>query len=45
MDLMCTELHLHPERLTFHDLSTLIVAWLRSHPLSPLAVGGTGMAT
>jgi hypothetical protein len=44
MDLMCTELHLHPERLTFHDLSTLIVAWLRSHPLPASAPARTGIA-
>lgn len=31
----CAELHVQPAELTFRDLSTLIVAWLENHPLSP----------
>jgi hypothetical protein len=28
------ELHVQPDELTFRDLTTLMVAWLREHPLS-----------
>lgn len=35
--LTCARLHLHPERLTFRDLSALIVAWLNSHPRADIA--------
>ncbi|MBD0319773.1 MAG: hypothetical protein ICV87_05535 [Gemmatimonadetes bacterium] len=34
---MCRELHLAPSRLTFRDLSGLIVTWLRKHPLESAA--------
>jgi hypothetical protein len=33
----CAELHVGTSELTFRDLSTLMVAWLRTHPLSPSA--------
>ena len=33
----CAELHVAPGELTFRDLSTLMVAWLKTHPLSAAA--------
>jgi hypothetical protein len=42
--LTCARLHLHPERLTFRDLSALIVAWLNSHPLTAPAPPRAGIA-
>jgi hypothetical protein len=30
----CRELHLDPDKLSFRDLSTLIVGWLQAHPLT-----------
>jgi hypothetical protein len=30
----CAELYVAPAELTFRDLSTLLVAWLKNHPLS-----------
>ncbi|WP_420129277.1 hypothetical protein [Longimicrobium sp.] len=36
---MCAEAHLPPpEQLTFRDMTTLVVAWLRRNPLSPRMV-------
>ena len=29
----CSELHVRPADLSFRDISTLMVAWLRNHPL------------
>ena len=29
----CSELHVRPAELSFRDISTLMVAWLRNHPL------------
>jgi hypothetical protein len=44
MHLTCSNLHLDVERLTFHDLSILIVAWLNSHPLTAPAALRAGIA-
>lgn len=44
MHLTCSNLHLDVERVTFHDLSILIVAWLNSHPLTAPAPPRAGIA-
>ena len=33
----CANVHLLPDKLTFRDLTNLIVGWLRTNPLTPSA--------
>lgn len=33
---LCREMHLHPDKLTFRDLTGIIVSWLAADPLKPV---------